>query len=193
MNNLSQELKNCLILEEEARQMGCARAALIWSGDVVFDPRVSLKCAQNLCTHYGRNFMCPPFVPAAREFSGSAARYRIALLLQQEKEIGENMTAGEMNGEFKKMALDLLGILVALEKRAFALDFPFSMGLGGGECKICEDCGAKSGQERCSRPGEARPSMEAAGIDVLGTCQRANFPSKFERGLIRSVGLLFIT
>lgn len=193
MNNVSYELRNCLQLEEEACQMGSTRTALIWARDVVFDPRVSLKCAQNLCTHYGNNFMCPPHVPTAHDFARGADGFRIALLLQLEQKMRENLMPGEINQEFKKLSLELLGILLALEKRAFTLEFPFSMGLGGGECKICETCGAATGEVKCCRPGEARPSMEAVGIDVTTTCRRANFPCGFEKGLIRTMGLLFIT
>ena len=193
MLSVEEQLKNCIGLADEAKRMGCDRVSMIWSEDVVFDPRVTLKCRQNSCGHYGKNFMCPPFVPTGQEFRQSALKYKVALLLQQEREIPPESKQADIDKEFKTLVLSMRRILVSLEKKAFEQGFIFCSGLGGGECKLCEICGARSGAESCSRPNEARPSMEAVGIDVAETCRKAGFPALFQKGTLSVTGLLFIT
>ena len=193
MIDIEGQLRNCISLAEEAKRMGCDRAALIWAEDVVFDPRVTLKCRQNTCSHYGRNFMCPPYAPTAEQFRQSAQKFRIALLLQREREIPPGSAPGDIDKEFGELGRDIRQILVSLEKKAFGCGFVFSTGLGGGECKLCKTCGKILGAESCHNPQEARPSMEAVGIDVLGTCRKAGFPDLFQKGRLTVTGLLFIT
>jgi len=192
MTGLEEQLKNCISLAEEAKRMGCERASLIWAEDVVFDPRVTLKCRQNICKHYGKNFMCPPFVAPSQEFQQSALKYKAALLLQLEREISPDLTPDDINKEFKNLVLSMRQILVTLEKKAFDLKFVFSTGLGAGECKLCETCGVRLGAESCCSPEDARPSMEAVGIDVIGTCRKAGLPVLFQKGKLSVTGLLYI-
>ncbi len=179
-------------MEEEALRLGCSRSALLWAQDVVFDPRVNLKCWQNTCTHYGKNFMCPPFVPNYRDFRQSVEPYKLALLLQKERKLPPGLSPQEIDQEFKEAALFLHGVLLKLEKQAFTLGFPFALGLSGGNCKLCSTCGAKLGQEMCRKPGEARMSMEAVGIDVINTARKVNFPVVFQSNLVSATGILFI-
>ncbi|MCR4441088.1 MAG: DUF2284 domain-containing protein [Peptococcaceae bacterium] len=192
MPGVENQIKNCLLLQEEALKLGCERAQLIWAEEVVFDPRVTLKCRQNLCSHYGKNFMCPPFVPTSEEFKTGASKYRLALLVVKEQEIEAGLSNKEKDKAFKRLSLEILGILTTLEKKALEMGFSLSLGLGGGNCKLCEICGAKLGAESCNKPAEARPSMEAAGIDVMETCRRAQVPVSFREGSIQVVGLLLI-
>ena len=57
-------------------------------------------------------------------------------------------------------------ITAEIEKGAFSLGFYKAFGLGAGPCKLCENCETASA---CVRSAEARPSMEACGIDVYQT------------------------
>ncbi|MBZ4654312.1 MAG: hypothetical protein JG781_1653 [Peptococcaceae bacterium] len=193
MSGISQQLKQSLAMEEEAIRLGCSRSALLWAQDVIFDPRVGLKCSQNTCTHYGKNFMCPPFVPNYRDFRESVQPYRIALLLQKERELSPGLSPKEIDREFKEVSLFIHEVLLKLERQAFSQGFPFTLGLGSGNCKLCPTCGAKLGQEMCHKPGEARMSMEAVGIDVISTAGKVNFPVLFKNNLVSATGILFIT
>lgn len=193
MSGINLQLRQSLALEEEAIRLGCSRSALLWAQDVVFDPRVTLKCAQNTCTHYGKNFMCPPFVPNYRDFCESVRPFRIALLLQKERELPPGLSPKELDKEFKDVSLFIHEVLLNLERQAFGQGFPFALGLGSGNCKLCPACGAKLGQEMCHKPGEARMSMEAVGIDVISTAGKVNFPVVFQSNRVSATGILFIT
>ncbi len=47
-----------------------------------------------------------------------------------------------------------------------------AFGVGSGQCRLCDECPF----ERCIHPREARPSMEACGIDVFATARGNGFP-----------------
>lgn len=193
MNNVSCQVKNCLVLEQEAYDLGFSCASLLWTEDIVFDPRVALKCKQNLCTHYGNSFMCPPYIQENIDYIQCVDKYKIALLIQKEKELKLDLNAEQIEVECKQLFLEILDSILSLEKRAFNLGFIFSIGLSSGNCKLCDTCAAKTGGRSCIKPEKARPSMEAIGIDVLRTCAAVNLPLNFQSEKICGTGLLLIT
>jgi predicted metal-binding protein len=184
--DLREALGRVLELEEAARAMGC-EARLLLARDVRVDERVRMQCRVNLCGHYARNLMCPPYVGGLEETRALLEKYTFALLLQMHRqEFPQGVEAA-----FHALALALGDALVRLEKTAFALGFPMALGLGAGECKLCADCAAET-REDCRRPEAARPSMEAMGIHVLDTCARAGLSLEFVPGRLTVTGLLLI-
>lgn len=121
-----------------------------------------------------------------------AGRFSLALLFQVQGGLKPGMTVEAMEKRFKEVSLQLLDILTHLEKRAFELGFHFSLGLGSGHCKLCDKCPAGVENSSCTNPGKARPSMEAVGIDVIGTAMKAGFPVDFSREIVRATGLLYL-
>jgi predicted metal-binding protein len=63
-------------------------------------------------------------------------------------------------------------LMTSLEAEAFKLGYRFAAAFAGGECVLCPVCaGVDDGV--CRHPFEARPSMEAVGIDVIATARAA--------------------
>jgi len=63
-------------------------------------------------------------------------------------------------------------LMSALEAEAFKLGYRFAAAFAGGDCVLCEVCeGIEDGV--CRHPFEARPSMEAVGVDVIATARAA--------------------
>jgi predicted metal-binding protein len=62
--------------------------------------------------------------------------------------------------------------VVALERELFLAGFYRAFGYGAGPCELCESCSL----ERCTHPHDARPAMEASGIDVFATARAVGFP-----------------
>ncbi|MGB9866667.1 MAG: DUF2284 domain-containing protein [Bacillota bacterium] len=153
---------------ERALALGASGAWVIGVDQLVMDPRTRLKCRIPLCSSYGRNLMCPPFVPSFRESEEAIKKYEWALLVKLEVSFeGEADRQVAYSG-----AVKLHKLVNALEKEAFQAGYRFAAGLIGGTCRLCERCVAETGGTRCRYPFEARPSMEAMGIDVLGTLDR---------------------
>ncbi|HYA14240.1 MAG TPA: DUF2284 domain-containing protein [Syntrophales bacterium] len=163
------------------KAQGASFVTLINIDDIIIDERVRLKCRVPVCDSYNRNLMCPPYVPSVSEFSEALKKYSQAILLQVSAELDEkcaNTPAEEVFLPARKLhELVNLG-----EKEAFMAGFRFATGFIGGCCRLCDECVAVDGGTTCRFPFKARPSMEAMGIDVIATVEKAGllvtFPIK---------------
>lgn len=160
------------IILANLRENGASEARLILARDVVTDERVRLKCQVPLCDSFGRNFMCPPFLPTVSLFREVLAGYETAILIQVSADLKKTrdhfLPAGQLH------ELVNLG-----EKEAYHAGFRFAMGFIGGCCRLCESCAAIEPSRACRHPFKARPSMEAMGIDVQATAEKAGLPFAF--------------
>ena len=60
---------------------------------------------------------------------------------------------------------------IDLEGEIFKDGYYKAFGIGSGPCYLCDEC-----EEFCQHPREARPAMEACGIDVFTTVRAHGFP-----------------
>lgn len=185
--DLKETFSHLIKLEEYVQGLGC-ETRLIMARDVLVDDRVRLKCRLNGCGHYNQNLMCPPYQPSLTEVRRLLGRYTFAMLLR----LSRPAPADSLAPVFYQLALQLNDIVVKSEREAFTAGFCYACGLGAGECKVCDKCVLGEGEERCRFPGQARPSMEALGIDVLKTCRLAGLSADFVPGQLTLVGLLLI-
>jgi predicted metal-binding protein len=165
-----------------ARELGADRAAPLPASAVVVDERVRLKCCVPLCGHYGSNLMCPPHTPTPAETRTALARYDDVLVVQRDIPLTQDAVdkdrqhvAPSCREELKRSQNEFAAVMSALETEAFKLGYRFAAAYAGGECVLCEVCVGGSG-EPCRHPFEARPSMEAVGIDVIATAAAAGIP-----------------
>jgi len=137
---------------ERAIELGAKSAKLISPKDVVTGSWVRWKC-QFGCDGYGSSLCCPPRTPTPAETRRVLDEYKSAILFE----------AGR--GEPKKIA-------AALEREVFLSGYYKAFGLGAGPCRLCKECAFDEG---CRHAYEARPAMEACGIDVYATARRHGF------------------
>ena len=149
--------------------------------DIVVDERVRLKCQVPLCDSYYKNLMCPPYVPAVAEFRESLKRYSRAILLQVTAKLESSCTDASSKEVFLH-AKKLHELVNFGEKEAFLAGYRFAAGFIGGCCRLCDECVAVQGEKKCRFPFKARPSMEAMGIDVMETAEKAGLPVSFPIG-----------
>ncbi len=159
-----------------AEEKGAYRARGFAARDVVLDPRVRLKCQIPLCPHFGRSLTCPPNAPSLDAFGAALARYRAAVLVQTRAPLGPNAFQGPALKAVEDAAVALHGLVAEVERKAMASGFPFALGLIGGHCRLCAECVGQGSGAACRRPFEARPSLEAVGVDVVETSARAGLP-----------------
>ena len=174
----------------KAISLGASRAVPL-SVDLIFtDPRVRLKCQVPICPHYGRNMMCPPNTISPAEFAEALAKYDAAIIVQFDVELDgpilekvKAMPLTELEGhtpyrevmnEPSKRMMEALG---QLEQEAGRMGYRFAAAFAAGPCTLCETCAGPSGP--CRNPFSARPSMEAVGIDVIATADKAGVPIKY--------------
>jgi len=177
----------------KARALGAGSAAPLPARAVVVDERVNFKCRVPLCASYGVNLMCPPATPTAAETRKALARYTDVLVVQQDIPLTQAAVDEALDGmgyaeaqapdapaspaaayqaRLRDSQNEFSHLMSALEAEAFKMGYRFAAAFAGGDCVLCDVCAGADGQP-CKHPFEARPSMEAVGIDVVATAAAA--------------------
>ena len=145
---------------ELAKSLGAHDAKLIDPATIVTAAWVRMKCLYGCSSRRGH--CCPPNTPTPAETREIIDGYRQAMLIHCHQDAHPT-----------KIALHL-------ERELFLSGYYKVIGLGYGVCEICrphykEKC-AYPGGEKCANPQDARPSMEACGIDVYATVRANGYP-----------------
>lgn len=145
-----------------ARAMGARRAKIIPVQKVAVGEWVRLKC-QYGCSGWGKRYTCPPYSPLPEVTRKMLAEYKVGLLIQQ----GPIRFKAEpkLRVPFKKM-------VSRLERAIFLDGYYKAFGMASGPCRFCRTCYLT---KPCRFPDDARPAMEACGIDVYQTCRACGF------------------
>jgi len=141
---------------KRAIELGALHAKVVPTKKVFTAPWVRLKC-QYGCGMYGECLTCPPHSPTPDETRETLDSYKNALLVH-----------GDQNTDIRDIVADL-------EREIFLEGYYKAFAFGCGPCNLCSECDVENG---CRYPDRARPSMEAAGIDVFATARAAGFPIK---------------
>jgi len=137
-----------------ALEMGAAHAVAIKASDIAWDPRTYLKCMYG-CKDWGHNWTCPSAPGALKpwDFKNILKRYKGAVLVHcADKKLSQKIS-------------------YALERQAFLDGHYFAFSLS--DCSLCEKC---AHPEPCRIPRQARPAMQAMGIDVYATARKQGLP-----------------
>ena len=136
-----------------AKRSGAQDIKAIGPATVFTATWVRLKC-QYGCGGYGGCLTCPPHSPTPETTRKLLDEYSTILLVH---------FAGWR---------DVRSAIAKLERAAFLDGFYKAFGIASGPCHLCDECNLES----CVHPREARPSMEACGIDVYKTARTNGFP-----------------
>jgi predicted metal-binding protein len=147
-------LSNTKLLEIVQAKDRVKKAVIIKPGDVETAGWVKLKC-QFGCGGYGQCLVCPPHTPDSYRMRQVLDEYKRGILIH-----------------FSQYA-DVKAAIVELEREIFLLGAWKAFGLGAGPCSLCKECVLTAGG--CRNPEQARPAMEACGIDVFSTAHKAGF------------------
>jgi predicted metal-binding protein len=136
-----------------AKRSGAQEVKAIGPDTVFTATWVRLKC-QYGCGGYGGCLTCPPHSPTPETTRKLLDEYEAILLVH---------FAGWR---------DVRRAIAKLERAAFLDGFYKAFGIASGPCHLCDECNLES----CVHPDQARPSMEACGIDVYATARANGFP-----------------
>ena len=139
-------------LIDAAVRLGAKSARAIGADTVETGAWVRWKCRYG-CGGYDSSLMCPPHTPTPDETAAMLNGYKRAVLFEAPP------------GQAKRIA-------AKLERELFLAGYYKALGLGAGPCMLCETCAFEDG---CRKPYEARPAMEACGIDVFATVRKHGF------------------
>lgn len=143
----------------EALEMGVDGAKMIDPHSVVTAEWVRMKC-QFGCPGFGLSHCCPPHTPTPDVTRKVIDSYQKAILLHR------RLAKGERAKIFNET-------LVRLEIKIFLEGYYKAWSMGSGPCRLCKECDLTVS---CKHGYEARPSMEACGIDVFKTARDNGFP-----------------
>ena len=142
-----------------AVELGATQAAVISPRKVATAHWVRAKC-QFGCGGYGSSLMCPPHSWPPEETRKLLDAYTTAILVHCRPRVpAERARVKEL--------------VVTLEREAFLANYYKAFSYGSGPCHLCEKCAFEAG---CRYPHQARPCMEASGVDVYKTARDAGFP-----------------
>ncbi len=144
---------------KKASEMGWTGAKVIEPSSIVTAEWVRMKC-QFGCPGFGTSLCCPPRTPPPDVTRRVIDSYERAILLHRRSEKGERLR-------------DLTRIIVHLEREIFLDGYYKTWSMGSGPCRLCKKCDTAGS---CQHGLEARPSMEACGIDVYKTARGNGFP-----------------
>lgn len=134
-----------------AKELGACDAKIIAPGTIKTAAWVRMKCMYG-CKHR-KVHCCPPNTPTPKETQEIIDCYKTALLIHcKDKDPSETV--------------------LKLERAIFLAGFYKVIGYGCGACMLCKTCN----DEKCANSKDARPSMEACGIDVYETVRTNGFP-----------------
>jgi len=162
---------------------GAHWARLVPASYLVVSPWVRYKC-QFGCSGFGVGRLCPPATPTPADTAAVIASYRTALLAVYEIPGGKDRRPAR-----RKFHRDL----VALERELFLAGHYKALAFVAGPCSLCRECDLA---QPCKKPEDARPAMEAVGMDVYATLKNAGYKLRVVRDLCdphRLCGAILIT
>jgi len=172
-------------IREFARRSGI-EVCVEFSADILVpEERIRGYCRENRCGNYGNNYMCPPHNAQLTEINIKLRRYERGLLLQYVKEFD----VAKDRGAALRSQLDFHKKLLSIEEFVRREENSEVWGLIGGSCQLCPKCEAGTGRP-CAFPGEARMSLEAIGVNVIGLLDRLGLDSKFHKDKITWTGCI---
>jgi predicted metal-binding protein len=149
---------------KKALEMGVDGAKRIDPQSVVTAEWVRMKC-QFGCPGFGMSLCCPPRTPTPEVTRKVIDSYQKAILLHRRLEKAERSKV-------------LNEMMVRLEIEIFLDGYYKAWSMGSGPCRLCKECDVTGS---CKHGYEARPSMEACGIDVFKTARGNGFPIEVVR------------
>jgi predicted metal-binding protein len=144
---------------KKALEMEMDGAKVIDTRSIVTAEWVRMKC-QFGCHNFGLSHCCPPRTPTPDQTRKVIDAYQKAILLHRRLK-KEERTKG------------LNQAIVRLEIEIFLDGYYKAWSMGSGPCRLCKECDITGS---CKHGFEARPSMEACGIDVFKTARDNGFP-----------------
>jgi predicted metal-binding protein len=147
IRQLPLDIKNNTEMVQEALNLGCNRAKVIWTKTIAIGTWGRLQC-QYGCSHYGKLHTCPPHSPNSDELGEILVDYQRALLLHATPKVNMMETAVSLENNFKTKG------------------FYKAFGLCSRACDLCETCTIDS---FCKHPDKARPTLQGCGVDVQRT------------------------
>ncbi|MFX1537368.1 MAG: DUF2284 domain-containing protein [Promethearchaeota archaeon] len=177
-------------IEEIGKSEATGKVGVITTDKIVIDPRVRWKCIIPVCFGYNSSPCCPPFSPTHTEMEDIVSRYQHAVLIRYMPSIEDHVYPDFLTQSIQHVN-ELNEIVSMVETDAFYHGYYLAMGFKGGPCGACglfspeyvtdwitgkevPPCPVLDGKT-CNCYLQARPALEACGVDVFATARNAGW------------------
>jgi predicted metal-binding protein len=165
---LKQDLEN---YRQTAIELGAADAKIITTDKILIDERVRAKCFVPSCGSVGKNAHCPPNALDLDFVRKVISNFQYAIFYMLKvpsiESAGPDYSKKRLG---EKPAKKNWEISSKIESKAFYDGYHLAVAFSGGPCEpyLCANqaCSLLAG-EGCRNPLQARPSMEAVGMDAF--------------------------
>ena len=134
-------------------------------GKIIVGHWVRMKCNFG-CPGYGKRRTCPPYLPAVEECLKFFKEYKRGLFFHFVKRFKDPEMRHPWSKEVNQRMLNL-------EREVFLSGFEKAFMFPQAPCRLCENCPATG---ECLQPYQARPTLEAFGVDVYSTARMLGYP-----------------
>jgi predicted metal-binding protein len=152
-------MKTFEVFCKKAMQMEMDGAKVIEPRSITTAEWVRMKC-QFGCPMFSKRLTCPPYTPTPDVTRKVIDSYQKAILVHR-KLRHEDRTKSSDEYMFR---LQFHKAVVGLEIGIFLDGYYKAWSMGSGYCRLCKECDPR---RLCRHGFEARPAMEACGIDVF--------------------------
>lgn len=166
-----------------AVEEGFAAAAVVDTGDIVFDPSFRPYCEENLCGQYGANYSCPPDCGSPEAMKQKVLRHKKALVLQTIWEISDYSDMPAIKQA--KGAHNAAEIRLVKRLRSEGCD---GLIVGASGCALCTPCAQTLG-EPCRFPDLQYSCMSAYCIFVKKLADKCGMEYNCGDGLLAFFGM----
>jgi predicted metal-binding protein len=160
-------MKTLEVYCKKALEMGMDGAKVIDPHSITTAEWVRMKC-QFGCPMFGKRLTCPPHTPAPDVTRKVLDSYQKAILFHRKLENGDRARGLEEN----IFRVEFNRTIVRLEIEVFLDGYYKAWSMGSGYCRLCKECDPTG---FCEHGFEARPAIEACGIDVFKTARDNGF------------------
>lgn len=151
--------KHVALLMNQPAEFGLAEAKFIHVPQICTGSAVRLRC-QYACTHTRQSDLVPPHSPTAEEMRRILDEYRYGLMVRREEPFGHR-DHREVWSEFSRQVL-------AIERDCTVRGYARAFAVAIGTCLLLH---RDESLRPCEFAGKARPTFEAAGIDLKETLE----------------------
>ncbi len=155
---------------------------------LVPEERIRGYCREDKCGRYQKHLSCPPSTGTVEETAKKLEGFRTGVLIQY----SQNLDVKNDKEGLRRTKLKLHHLVLETEKYLKDnVSCEGVWGMIGGNCDLCDEC-AGYRDEPCEYPDEARASMEAYAINVVGLLKKLKLDSEFRDDRVTWTGIVLV-
>mgnify|MGYP000176940611 CR=1 FL=1 len=169
------------ILQYGREKFPSIEMAYLKPSELIFEERVKMSCFY--CARYGVSWKCPPRLPPI-DYPKMMEEFDNGAFVWLDMPVTEQNYADIRT----ESSVILHRALLHMEKYLLQRGAPIYLSFIGGSCKLCKN---GCGKERCNNPYKARTPLEATGVNVVKSAEKADIDISFPATKhITRIGLL---